>query len=200
LATARTAATTARRTGDTALFDRLDGAHDRVERMLDDLLTLAREEEAEDTAVTQPTDLGAISRAAWESVGTDTANFSISESPTIEANPSRLRRLLENLLRNAITHCGPDVAVGVGTLDDRSGFYVADDGPGIPVESHDTVFEPGYTTAEGGTGFGLAIVARIAEAHGWEITVTQSDDGGARFEFVGVESGSDDVSYPDPAP
>ena len=200
LATARTAATTARQTGDTALFDKLDGAHDRIERMLDDLLTLAREEEEKDTAVTEPTELGAIGRAAWESVGTDTADFSISDSPIIEANPSRLRRLLENLLRNAITHCGSDVAVGIGALDDRPGFYIADDGPGIPAESHDTVFEPGYTTAEGGSGFGLAIVARIAEAHGWDITVTQSDDGGARFEFVGVEFESDDVAYPDPAP
>ncbi len=164
------------------------------------LLTLAREEEKEDIAVTEPTDLGAIGRAAWESVGTDTAEFSISESPTIEANPSRLRRLLENLLRNAITHCGSDVAVGIGTLDDRSGFYVADDGPGIPVESHDAVFEPGYTTADAGTGFGLAIVTRIAEAHGWDVTVTRSDGGGARFEFGGVEFGSDGVAYPDPAP
>jgi signal transduction histidine kinase len=52
----------------------------------------------------------------------------------------------------------------------------------------ETVYEWGYSTAETGTGFGLAIVSQIAEAHGWESTVTESDTGGARFEFSGVES------------
>ena len=200
LATARTAASMARRTDDAESFDRLDSAHDRLERMLDDLLTLAREEGEADVAMTEPTDLGAVGRAAWESVGTETAGCSVSEPRTIQANPSRLRRLLENLLRNATTHGGSDVAVEIGTLDDRPGFYVADDGPGIPADSRDTVFEPGYTTAPGGTGFGLSIVAQVAEAHGWDTTVTESADGGARFEFVGVEFGTDDVARPDPAP
>jgi len=50
------------------------------------------------------------------------------------------------------------------------------------------VFESGHTTSESGTGFGLAIVERIAEAHGWEVTLTAgADGGGARFEFTGVE-------------
>jgi signal transduction histidine kinase len=149
--------------------------------------------------VTEPTDLGAVGRAAWESVGTDTAECTVVASPTIQATPSRLRRLLENLLRNAITHGGSDVAVEIGTIDDRPGFYVADDGPGIPVDSRDAVFEPGYTTAAGGTGFGLSIVAQVAEVHGWDVTVTESADGGARFEFVGVEF-VDDVARPDPTP
>jgi signal transduction histidine kinase len=44
-----------------------------------------------------------------------------------------------------------------------------------------------YTSREGGTGFGLSIVRRIAEAHGWSVRVTESDSGGARFEFDGVD-------------
>jgi signal transduction histidine kinase len=66
-----------------------------------------------------------------------------------------------------------------------SGFYVADDGSGIPEDKRESVFESGFSTEESGTGFGLAIVAEIAEAHHWEPTVTDSRDGGARFEFVG---------------
>ena len=62
------------------------------------------------------------------------------------------------------------------------GFYVADDGVGIPEADRATVFESGYTTAADGTGFGLAIVRTIADAHGWEITVGESENGGARFD------------------
>jgi|GEM_PF-1450628 signal transduction histidine kinase len=74
--------------------------------------------------------------------------------------------------------------VFVGSLPD--GFYVADDGTGIDPAERESVFEPGYTTAEDGTGFGLAIVERIAEAHGWSVSVTESRTGGARFEFEGI--------------
>lgn len=66
------------------------------------------------------------------------------------------------------------------------GFVVADDGPGIPPEDRETVFEQGYSTAESGTGFGLSIVRAIAQAHGWEIGVTESEWGGARFEIGGA--------------
>jgi len=78
-----------------------------------------------------------------------------------------------------------DVMVTVGVLTD--GFYVEDDGPGIPPDRRDRVFDSGYTSAEDGTGLGLNIVERIVEAHGWEIAVTEGHDGGARFEITGVE-------------
>lgn len=73
----------------------------------------------------------------------------------------------------------------VGDLPD--GFHVADDGPGIPEEARERVFESGYSTVEDGTGFGLNIVAEIAEAHGWDVDIDESRAGGARFEFTGVE-------------
>jgi len=77
------------------------------------------------------------------------------------------------------------VRVEVGDLED--GFYVADDGPGIDESERDRVLERGYTTTEDGTGFGLSIVSTVAEAHGWTVTVTESADGGARFEFTDVD-------------
>jgi signal transduction histidine kinase len=153
--------------------------------MLDELLTLARE--GDSVAVTEATDLGAVARTAFESVGADSAELAVTASPAIEADSGRLRRLLENLLRNAAVHSDGAVTVTVGPLDDQAGFYVADDGPGIPREVRESAFEPGYTTAEGGSGFGLAIVSRIAAAHGWDVTLTDSAEGGARFEFAGVE-------------
>jgi signal transduction histidine kinase len=93
--------------------------------------------------------------------------------------------LLENLLGNALRHGGADVTVAVGSLDD--GFYVADDGPGIPEADRDAVFDSGYSTAAEGTGVGLAIVQQVVDAHDWSISVTESETGGTRFEITGVE-------------
>lgn len=81
------------------------------------------------------------------------------------------------------------MTITVGRYADGTGFYVADDGPGIPADERERVFESGYSTADEGTGFGLAIVDEIVEAHGWEIEVTDSDDGGVRFEITGIEEG-----------
>lgn len=73
----------------------------------------------------------------------------------------------------------------VGDLND--GFYVADDGTGIPEAERGNVLDTGYSTATEGTGFGLTIVKQIAEAHGWTVRLTESDAGGARFEFTDVQ-------------
>jgi len=85
---------------------------------------------------------------------------------------------------DAVEHVGTDVTVTIGTLDD--GFYVEDDGAGIPPEERDRVFETGYSTVPDGTGLGLRIVERVAESHGWDIRVREGTDGGTRFEITGV--------------
>ena len=68
-------------------------------------------------------------------------------------------------------------------LPDERGVFIEDDGPGIPPEERERVFEKGNTTREDGSGFGLAIVERIVDAHGWDVRVAESD-GGARFELL----------------
>jgi signal transduction histidine kinase len=127
--------------------------------------------------------------AAWDVVAHagDGANLRYGDddrSLTIEADDDRLQQLLENLLSNAIEHGGPGATVTVGRLDD--GFYVEDDGPGIPWDDRGEVFTAGYTTAEEGTGLGLRIVKQVADAHVWDISVTDGSAGGARFEITGV--------------
>nr|WP_256474711.1 HAMP domain-containing sensor histidine kinase [Haloplanus sp. GDY1] len=84
------------------------------------------------------------------------------------------------------TDTDDDVTVTVGALD-GDGFYVADDGPGIPEDEREDVFDAGHTTSTDGTGFGLSIVEQVVEAHGWTIEVTESAAGGARFEITGVD-------------
>jgi signal transduction histidine kinase len=93
--------------------------------------------------------------------------------------------VFENLLGNAVEHTDRAVTITVGEFE--HGFYVADDGEGIPDDEQDDVFEAGYTTTEQGTGFGFSIVSDVIEAHGWEVHVTESTEGGTRVEITGVD-------------
>jgi PAS domain S-box-containing protein len=175
-------------TGKDEHAERVERALTRMDELVDDLLVLAREGEA--IGETEPVDFERVLRRAWESVGTDAATLDVLPGvpETVESDRSRLTELFENLCRNAIEHGGEGVTVTVGAT--QAGFFIADDGPGIPDGERGAVFESGYSTTADGTGFGLAIVSRIAEAHGWTVTATESESGGARFEFAGV-AGSD---------
>jgi signal transduction histidine kinase len=121
----------------------------------------------------------------WETVAVPEASLRVETSGRIEASPSRLKRLIENLMRNAIEHGGDGVTVTAGRID--GGFFVEDDGPGIPESERREVFDVGYSTAAAGNGLGLHIVREIADAHGWDVDVTTGANGGARFEFTGVD-------------
>ncbi|SEH63645.1 Signal transduction histidine kinase [Halopenitus malekzadehii] len=169
----------ARETGDDEYFDRIEDALSRMDRLIGDVLTLAREGEGIDE--TKPVDLGAVARDAWGFVETSDAELVVDANRTVEADPNRLQQALENLYHNAVEHAGPDVTVRVETIAD--GFAVADDGPGIPAGDREAVFEAGHSSDPDGTGYGLAIVETIAEAHGWDVRCGAGADGGARFEF-----------------
>jgi PAS domain S-box-containing protein len=155
----------------------------RMEEIISDTLTLARQGQV--VADQAPVELVDLVGACWKSVSTEEATIEINDEPTIQGDQSRLRHVFENLFRNAIEHGGPDVTVSVGQLGEY-GIYVEDTGPGIPQDDRDAVFEPGHTSTNEGTGFGLTIIKRIAEAHGWTVELAQGTDGGARFEFTDV--------------
>jgi PAS domain S-box-containing protein len=161
----------------------VDEAHERIEALIEDLLALARQGDM--IAETDAVDLARLAETTWRNVATAEATLTVETERMIHADTSRLTELLENLFRNAVEHAGEDVTITVGELAD--GFYVADDGPGVPVAKRGEVFDAGYSTADDGTGFGLNIVREIAEAHAWEVRVTDSESGGARFEITGVK-------------
>jgi len=169
---------------DSEHLEAVDRAHDRMNSLVEDLLLLARSGTRVDEQ--RQLSLTTVVEDCWRTVETADATLRVEREFEIRADPSRLRQLLENLLRNALDHGPTDVTVTLGPMTD--GFYVADDGPGIPETDRERVLDRGYSTATDGTGLGLAIVATIAEAHGWTVSVTDSTDGGARFEFTGVES------------
>ncbi len=198
-------------TGNDHLEDATE-ALNRSQALIDDLLALAREGasagEREEVALPD------LLEACWATVETGEATLRVETDRTVSADESRLQQLFENLIRNAVEHGSTSpsqtpedseggspsasrasadgvaeqgsaaVMLTVGDLED--GFYVEDDGTGIPAEHRDSVFDPGYSTSEDGTGFGLAIVREIANAHGWSVRVTEGSAGGARFEVTGV--------------
>jgi PAS domain S-box-containing protein len=169
---------------DLKTLEKATDAIDRAEELLEDVLSLAQEGKVVENK--EMVGLRELAESTWEYVETESAELEVSVSGTIRADPSRLQGLFENLYRNAIKHGGPAVRVRVGELD--TGFCISDTGPGIPDGKREEIFDTGYSTSETGTGFGLQIVKQVAEAHGWEINVTASAEGGARFEFIDVDS------------
>lgn len=161
----------------------VDRSLDRMDRLIEDLLRLARH--GETATETGPVSLAQVAEACWSTVDTGSATLAIESDVTLVADRSRLRQLLENLVHNAVEHGNESVTVTIGVLED--GFFVEDDGPGIDEADRDAVFEAGYSTSPEGTGFGLSIVRGIVEAHDWEISLATGRDGGARFEITGVD-------------
>lgn len=184
-------------------FQVVHEAHDRMEQMITNLLTMARAgttlEETQSVAIRD------VVEDAWEAIQTDEATLEcdLDTTWTVGGSHDRLLHVFENLFRNSIEHgsksqsltgthgetaadTASPVTIRVGSFDgDRGrGFFVEDDGAGIPDEERRTVFERGYTTSGDGTGFGLSIVRDVVEAHGWAIEVCEGATGGARFEIV----------------
>jgi len=170
-------------TDDRESIERCHRTVARMEELIDDLVNLARHGETDSEPA--PVELAPLATACARTTGIAAERLSITTDATVVADKSRLRHLFENLFSNAINHGGETVSLTVGRLDD--GFYVADDGAGIPPAERDRVFRVGYSTSDAGTGFGLNIVKQVAEAHSWDIRVTEGAEGGARFEITGVE-------------
>jgi len=186
LTVARLQAEFAEESGGDEHFERLHTSHERMEAMIEDLLLLARAETSVDTDGTVA--LASRAKRAWEGVRTPGSKLELDlpGASEIRGDPELLGHVFENLFRNAVDHNDRPVTVRVGVLaenGERTGFYVEDDGCGIDPDSAGQVTDYGYSTAESGTGFGLSIVAEFVDRHGWELTIGDSTDGGARFEI-----------------
>lgn len=172
----------------------------RMEEIIEDVLAIARQ--GQTVTDTESVDLRSVTQEAWSNVDTKDASLVVEADVRFGADRSRLLRSFENLFRNAVEHGGRDVTVSVGTLDDAHtggfefttddagtphGFYVEDDGHGMPDEVRENAFDTEFTTAEDGLGIGLWVVREVASAHGWRTDVVEGEGGGARFEFRDVD-------------
>ena len=173
---------------DEATLDTVAEALNRIDEIIGVLLVLAKGRNA--VGDQEAVGLTGAVTDAWANTDTGPAEVEVTTSQVLWVNPSHLQQLLENLFRNAIEHSDGEVTVRIGAVDD--GFYVEDTGPGIPENERDKVVEAGYTTDEDGSGLGLTFVAELADAYGWTYTITDSVEGGTRFEFRGVETVSDE--------
>ncbi|WP_138007012.1 hybrid sensor histidine kinase/response regulator [Halalkalirubrum salinum] len=194
-------------TVDHPSIEAIERAHDRMVEIIDDTLSLAREGRIVDE--TEPVSVASIAERCWNE--TTESRLNIDGDVRIHADPARLQTMLENLFRNSVEHGSTGnrappgdaiehgtengdeetLVVTIGEID--GGFFISDNGHGIPPKNRESIFEAGYTTSESGTGFGLAIVSEIAEAHGWTVRVTDAENGGARFEFTDVESATTEM-------
>lgn len=185
LTTARGAAQLAREAaadGEAAAAERHAGeavaALSRTDRLIDDLLRLSSDSER--AADISPADVRTVAEHAWAEVtGGDRrgATLHTTAGVHVTADESLLKRLLAALLRFCLDTGPGELRVRVGPLDDRPGFFVADDGPGFPGETDER---------PGSDGDGLEGIERIAAAHDWTITAGLSAEGGVRIE---VETG-----------
>ncbi|PSP45817.1 hypothetical protein BRC69_05020, partial [Halobacteriales archaeon QH_6_66_25] len=200
---ASTRAALAREEPDGEHVEAIQNALDRMETIIDDTLSLARQ--GKTVEETEPVSLSKVAARSWDQVDTAGAGLEIVSDATVQADADRLQNVFENLFRNAVEHGSTSrqppaddavehgstepspLSVRIGTLPE--GFYVEDTGSGIPAGEREQVFDLGYSSDPDGTGFGLAIVGEIVESHGWTITVAESNEGGARFEITGVDVG-----------
>ncbi|WP_339105677.1 HAMP domain-containing sensor histidine kinase [Haloterrigena salinisoli] len=184
------------RTGEAKHLKEVDAAMTRMDELIEESLSVARSGTQVEETYEVP--LSELAGDAWSSTATGNASYEVVDHRTLQVDPLRAKQLFENLFRNAVEHGSTspasqaqqdslehgrdDVTIRVGPCS--GGFFVEDDGPGIPEGERERILEQGYSTSEEGSGLGLAIVRAIADAHGWSVTVTESETGGARFEFT----------------
>lgn len=168
----------------------------RIERLVDDLLLLARLDEDPGQFGRRPVDLDDLVFAeatrlravAGPSVAVDTTTVSAAR---VIGDTAGLRRVLRNLGENAVRHAKGRVSFELAERNGTARLVVEDDGPGIPDEARDRVFErfvrldDARARDDGGTGLGLAIVAEVIAASGGTVSVADGRRlGGARIEVV----------------
>lgn len=184
LTVARGSLELAEETGEEDYFDRAYSALDQIEQLVEGIERLASAGESYPRP--EMLELRSMAEEVWPAIDHGDATIEIRDSRKVLADEHALAQLLRNLFTNAIDHGANGVTIRIGALE--NGFYVEDNGPGIPEEDRELIFSWGYTNDDDHKGIGLSIVEQICDVHDWDISVTDSDLGGARFEIIDTES------------
>jgi signal transduction histidine kinase len=180
LATARGRTELAIETGETGHMEEALAALKRADELREGFVDVLRTREI--VQQRENVSVGQATEELWETIRPGkNASLEIRQSPTIQADPTAIQRLLENLLLNAVEHGGEAVTLSVGALED--GFFLEDDGPGVPPDDREDIFSPGFSAKAEGSGIGMTSVREIVAAHDWTVSVAEGESGGARFEI-----------------
>jgi hypothetical protein len=172
------------------LLHRLSGNARKLDRLLGDLLDLDRLARGTLTPRRQLVDLGALVHRVVDDAGVRDEHPVVVDAPPLQlaADATKLERIIDNLLINAAKHtpAGTTIWVRLGAQDDGVLLAVEDEGPGVPAQLHEEIFQPfrqGRTIADHapGSGIGLALVAQFAALHGGRAWVQDRPGGGASF-------------------
>jgi two-component system OmpR family sensor kinase len=180
------------RANDPALRKRIaamEGDVSELNTLVNELLGMARLDSGQ-ALQRETVDIAGLLRAVEDALPPGDAALSVvcaRDAGTIEADPRLLGRALSNLLRNAQKYAAGTIRLSAGRTGARVTIAVEDDGPGIPAEERERIFEPFYRLdrsrdrATGGFGLGLSIVRKAVQLHGGSVHVEGSSLGGARF-------------------
>ena len=163
-------------------LDQVGEVLDRMNEMTTEVLELPRL--GFDTIERDAVSLRHLAEDVWNSIDSEETELLFEEDVTLDVDDGLFRNVLENLFRNAVVHNETPVTVRIGSLSDAEGFYLQDDGDGVPPAERESIFEFGYSTS--GSGIGLALVREIVEIHDGTISVGDAESGGARFEIQGI--------------
>ncbi len=175
------------------LLERLAANARKLDRLLKDLLDIDRLRRGIVEPQYRVSDVAALARRTVEHLDALAGREVIvtTDSVVMPIDPAKIERIVENLLMNAVRHTDDDrrIWLTVGPHESGVRISVEDDGPGVPRELHDVIFEPfrqGPTASphSPGTGIGLSLVARFAELHGGQAWVGEREGGGAAFHVV----------------
>jgi len=172
------------------LLERLASNARKLDRLLKDLLDIDRLNRGIVDPQYRATDVGALARRTIESLDAlaDRSIMVFAEPVVIAVDPAKVERIVENLLMNAARHTNADRTIWLRVRPEGDGILIAveDDGPGVPEELWEAIFEPfrqGPTSSphSPGTGIGLSLVGRFAALHGGRAWVEEREGGGASF-------------------
>jgi len=164
----------------------------RLERLVGDVLDLAKLEAQRFTLLSEEVDMGRLCEQAYAAFGEQARRRGIDyekrfdESPTIVTDGDRVLQIISNLLSNAFrwTPDGGKVDLELGASNGSVSVAVDDNGPGVPLAERERIFRPFWTRDDSGTGLGLAIAHELAAALGGRIELQSEPGEGSRFELL----------------
>jgi signal transduction histidine kinase len=164
----------------------------RLERLVGDVLDLAKLEAHRFTLLNEEVDMGRLCDQAYAAFGEEARRRRIEyakrfdASPTIVSDGDRVLQIISNLLSNAFrwTPDGGRVDLELSAANGRISVAVDDNGPGVPREERERIFRPFWSRDDSGTGLGLAIAHELAVALGGRIVLESEPGHGSRFELV----------------